>query len=183
MDASEAGHNTSNDRNRQFVALLAKHERGLSGYVLSLIPNWADADDVLQETKLRLWEQFDTYDPGKDFGVWARTIAHYQVLTHRKRSGRQSARFTDTYVELMAIEAATVAQDAQIRHRLLSQCLQALDDLGRKTLALCYSDNRSIKDVAILFGRSVRGLQRAVANLRQKLQQCIEDHMHREELK
>jgi hypothetical protein len=38
----------------------------------------------------------------------------------------------------------------------------------------------SIKDVAIMLGRSVRGLQRAVATLRKTLQQCIEDRLHQE---
>ena len=47
--------------NREFVRLLAEHERQLSGYVHALIPLWQDAEDVLQNTKLRLWEQFDSF--------------------------------------------------------------------------------------------------------------------------
>jgi len=42
--------------------LLAKNERRLSQYVLALVPNWADADDLIQQTKVRLWEQFGQYD-------------------------------------------------------------------------------------------------------------------------
>ena len=170
-----------NDRNtKQFVSLLAKHERALTGYVLSLVPNWSDADDILQETKLRLWEQFGDYDPAKDFGAWARSIAHYHVLTYRKRSSRQSTRFTGTFVELVAAEAQAVMAEADLRHYFLADCLAALRDSSRKLLVLCYASDMSVKDVAIMLGRSVRGLQRAVAALRKNLQQCIEDRLHQE---
>ena len=75
----------TNEHVERFVQLLSKCERRLNDYVLSLVPNWADAEEVLQETKLRLWQQYHEYDPTKDFGAWACTIAYYQVLTMRKR--------------------------------------------------------------------------------------------------
>jgi RNA polymerase sigma-70 factor (ECF subfamily) len=170
-----------NDRNtKSFVSLLAKHERALTGYVLSLVPNWSDADDIVQDTKLRLWEQFGDYDPNKDFGAWARSIAHFHVLTYRKQSSRQSSRFTNAFVELVAAEASTVIAKADLRHRFLHDCLSALGDANRKLLVLCYGSNRSVKDVAIMLSRSVRGLQRSVATLCKSLQQCIEDRLRQE---
>jgi DNA-directed RNA polymerase specialized sigma24 family protein len=42
---------------RQFIRLMTKHERLVYGYILSLVPNWADADEILQETNIRLWEE------------------------------------------------------------------------------------------------------------------------------
>ena len=66
------------------MRLLAEHERQLAGYVHTLVPLWQDAEDVLQNTKLRLWEQFDSFQLGTDFAAWAITIAGYMVRTHRK---------------------------------------------------------------------------------------------------
>ena len=59
----------------QFVELLGRNERQLSAYVLTLVADWNDAHDVLQEVRLRLWQQFADYDPAGDFGAWARSIA------------------------------------------------------------------------------------------------------------
>ena len=70
MSADDAQFSDREIRTREFVRLLSVHEQELSGYVISLVPNWADADEVIQETKLRLWVQFDQYDAAKDFGVW-----------------------------------------------------------------------------------------------------------------
>jgi RNA polymerase sigma-70 factor (ECF subfamily) len=165
------------ERAKLFVDLLAQHERGLSGYIVALVPNWSDADDVLQETKLRLWEQFEKYDPSKDFGGWARAIAHFQVLTYRKQSNRHSARYTSEFVDLVAIEAASVAVEANVRHRFLDECMRRLGEAGRKLLILCYAGNLSIKEVALRLGRSIRGLQNAVAKLRKNVQQCVENRL------
>ncbi|WP_145282237.1 sigma factor [Pirellulimonas nuda] len=74
---------TQSDRSAAFVTLLAASERQLAGFVLALLPNFADADEVLQETKLRLWEQFDGYDPSQSFDAWARSVAYFQILTKR----------------------------------------------------------------------------------------------------
>ena len=81
-------------RYREYVRLLAEHERQLAGYVHALVPLWQDAEDVLQDTKLRLWEQFDTFQLGTNFAAWSFTIAGYLVRKHRKdrqRSGFVSA--------------------------------------------------------------------------------------------
>ncbi len=81
-----ASTSTSNDRRTQeYLRLLGQHEARLVGFIFSLVPHWADADDVAQEVRIALWNEFDKYDPAKDFGAWARTIAYYEVLTYRKK--------------------------------------------------------------------------------------------------
>ena len=57
---------------KDFLVLFQQHERQIYGYILSLVPNIASADDISQNTSLRLWERFDQFDPNKDFGAWAR---------------------------------------------------------------------------------------------------------------
>ena len=79
--------------------MLAEHERQLAGYVHTLVPSWQDAEDVLQNTKLRLWEQFESFQRGTDFAAWAFTIAGYMVRTHRKTCQRQRVCFSDDLLE------------------------------------------------------------------------------------
>jgi RNA polymerase sigma-70 factor, ECF subfamily len=170
-------------RTREFVRLLSVHEQELSGYVVSLVPHWADADEVLQETKLRLWEQFDQYDPTRDFGGWARAIAYFMVLAYRKRSQRASARFSQQFVDVVSREAALLATDAYPLRQALSGCIAKLSQAARELLWACYAGKETIKDVAVRLGRSVRGTQRAVAQIRSELQHCIEDAMRQEDLR
>jgi len=58
------------------------------GVVLSAGWNLAEADALVRETCLRLWDEFDKYVPGSSFAAWSLTVAHYEVLTWRKRASR-----------------------------------------------------------------------------------------------
>lgn len=180
MEEANAKRSGDNDPAREFVRLLAQHERRLYGYVVSLVPNWHDADEIVQETKIRLWEQFAQYDRRRDFGAWACTIAYYLVLAHRKTVQRKQARFSQQFVDLMAAEATALADEVDDRHHALQQCLEILSTTNRQLIARCYQGNETIKEVAIQMGRPIAGTQKAVARIRHKLQACIESKLQQE---
>lgn len=174
-------HRESDQRATDFLRLVTQHDRQLKAYVLSLVPHWADADDILQDTKLELWQRFAEYRPTGDFGAWARRIIYYRVMTFRNQSGRNRVHFSNEALQLVATEAATVAHEADARLRTLARCLQKLNDAARTLLWRCHAGGATITDVALSLGRSVRGTQHAVAKIRGSLQQCIEREMRGEE--
>jgi RNA polymerase sigma-70 factor, ECF subfamily len=166
LDASES--------KREFVVLLTKHERMIYGYVLSLVPNMADADEIVQETCLRLWDEFDRYVPGSSFAAWALTVAHYEVLTWRKRASRSKLVFDDALVELIAKERGVVERSAGPRHEALADCLGELSDRNQRLVAECYGAGRKIKDVAAKLQRTEASVYKALERVRTALHQCIE---------
>jgi RNA polymerase sigma-70 factor (ECF subfamily) len=74
---------SSPDRAEEFVFLLARHERLLGAYVMTMVPHPQDADDILQEAKVVMWRNFTKFEPGTNFGAWARKVAFHQVLAYR----------------------------------------------------------------------------------------------------
>ena len=69
----------------EFVQLFSAHQRGVHAYISALVPSATDADDLMQETSLALWEKFDEFDPQRDFHRWACGVAYISVLRHRRR--------------------------------------------------------------------------------------------------
>ncbi len=61
------------------------------GYVLTLVPHRADADDVLQEVSFVLWEKFDPDEPPADFAAWGCRIAYFKILELFKKNRRRVA--------------------------------------------------------------------------------------------
>ena len=59
------------DAQQRFLSLFLRSEREIFRYVVALVPNLADADDIVQQTAIALWEKFDSYDPEKPFTPWA----------------------------------------------------------------------------------------------------------------
>ena len=48
-----------------FVRLLGQNQRRLFLYIMSMVPNWNDAEEIIQETNLVLWREFARFDhPG-----------------------------------------------------------------------------------------------------------------------
>src|SRR4029434_4267554 len=59
------------DAQQRCLSLLLRSEREIFRYVAALIPNVADAEDIVQQTAIALWERFDAYDPTQPFTPWA----------------------------------------------------------------------------------------------------------------
>ncbi|HRS72819.1 MAG TPA: hypothetical protein P5175_13345, partial [Anaerohalosphaeraceae bacterium] len=45
----------------EFVSLLTAQQTRIYAYILSLVPNFSDADDILQDTTKIMWERFDDF--------------------------------------------------------------------------------------------------------------------------
>jgi RNA polymerase sigma-70 factor, ECF subfamily len=176
------------DRPRQeqqdFVRLLVKHERQLEGFILALVPNWSAADDIAQETKLRLWEQFDQFRSGHDFGAWARTIAYYQVLSYRTRSKRLRERpFSEQFMQSLAEEESSRQDETGLRERFLASCMEKLSEKSRALLRLVYSGRRTIRQIARQLDRSEAATYKAVQTIRLWLHKCVEEEVRKEDLR
>jgi len=62
---------SSEERVKDFMRLFTSNEPRLRAFAMSLIPNWADAEDVMQQANLVLWSKFEQFELGTDFYAWA----------------------------------------------------------------------------------------------------------------
>jgi DNA-directed RNA polymerase specialized sigma24 family protein len=61
----------SDERTARYVQLLTDHQRGLFAYVVSLLGDVNESQNVLQETNMVLWRRSTDFVEGTDFGAWA----------------------------------------------------------------------------------------------------------------
>jgi RNA polymerase sigma-70 factor, ECF subfamily len=167
--------------NHEFVRLLASHERQLSGYVHTLVPLWQDAEDILQDTKVRLWEQFDSFRREGDFGAWAIAIANWMVRTHRKKCQRQRVCFSDRLLEKMSQHLPAISSPIQDERALaLMECVMALNDANRHLLRLSCTGQRKIKDIASELGQTASATYTGLFRIRRSLFECVQRRLHEE---
>jgi RNA polymerase sigma-70 factor (ECF subfamily) len=169
-------------RNREFVRLLGTHEQQLAEYVHALIPLWQDAEDVLQNTRLCLWEQFDSFQTGTNFAAWAFTIARYAVRTHRTNSQRQRVCFSDDVLEKISRHLPTIsASTPNTRLSALIECVKKLSKANRKLLSLVYASQQKIKCIARELGQTSSAVYVALFRVRHSLYECVEKRLQKEE--
>src|SRR6188472_4044551 len=76
---------------QRFLSLFLRSEREIFRYVASLVPNVADAEDIVQQTALVLWEKFSAYDPLQPFTPWACRFALNKARQWLERRQRWQA--------------------------------------------------------------------------------------------
>lgn len=167
-------------RNREFVRLLGEHELRLAAYIHTLLPVWHDAQDVLQETKLRLWEQFDSFQLGTDFAAWAFTVAGYLVRAHRKRCQRRRVCFSDDLLDELSQQIPVVSFVEEDRVLALVECVKGLDAAGRNLLRLFCTGHKKIKDIAGDLGQTPSATYQALSRIRRRLFKCVERRLQEE---
>jgi RNA polymerase sigma-70 factor, ECF subfamily len=157
-----------------FASLYARHHVDLLRYVLTLVPDRAQAEDIVQETARILWQKASEYDPALPFLPWARRFAYFEVLKFRRREGLRRRFFSDTLVETLADERPAADEFLEARRRALSGCLANLDEPSRRLLADRYSGpHGSVTDLAAQRGATPNALYLALHRIRLRLLDCI----------
>ena len=166
---------SDDDRAEQFIQLLGEHERRLAAYVLTFVPRTADADDILQETKLALWRSFDRFESGTSFGAWARQAAFNRILDYRKRKGREQKRlvFSDACLQHLADTFEQHADHREARSDRLSQCVAKLSPNHRQILLLRYTEELSVAAIADRIDRTATATYRVLSRIRLALRDCV----------
>lgn len=167
------------DRAEEFVFLLARHERLLGAYVMTMVPHPQDADDILQEAKVVMWRHFAKFELGTNFGAWARKIAFHQVLAFRKRKHRDRLEFSEDFLRAVADEAESSADRLEQRERLLHECVAKLPAEHRDALHLRYQEGLSLEAMASRLERTVGALYRLLSRVRHILHECVSKHLQR----
>ncbi len=163
------------EKSKRFLRLFLQNERRLYAYILTLLPNRADADDVLQEASLVMWDKFNDEHPPTDFAAWGCRIAYYKVLDCCKKQQRSRVFFSQTLLERLSETAIEQTASLQLDERrdALAACIEKLRPRDRELLAHRFAEGATIQTAAAHDGRSIDAVYKALAKIRQILFDCV----------
>lgn len=165
---------------RDFVGLWTAHARQVYAYILTLVANWADAEDIFQETSTTLWEKFDEFQLGSDFTAWACRTAYFKTLSHGKQQGK-AVGVSPEFLAAVSEEVERMSEQLDAQHFALADCLERLTPRDRNLIDLRYSPQGNVKAVADQVGRSVPAIYKALQRIHQTLFECIQRKLAAEE--
>lgn len=159
---------------KKYVTLLAGVQPRLYRYIMGLVGNAADADQVLQEARRRMGQRFGEYTEGTDFLIWAMMIAFGCVEEYRRREA-QSGRlvFSDAVVEVLKKEALSAAVWEKIPYGDLKRCILKLPEKDRHLVQARYIDGKSVETITVGSIRSEAGVTGALARIHDVLLDCV----------
>jgi RNA polymerase sigma-70 factor (ECF subfamily) len=153
-----------------FEKIVEQTKDRLFAFLVQLVGNEQDAEDLAQEAFVKAWRKLDTFDGRARFTTWLYTIAKNGAFTHlRKRRAHESI---DDLQELLAAEPITNNEEGDSIWIMARQ----LKPKFYETLWLFYAEGFSLRETAMILDTNavtVRvNLYRARAALAKKLERA-----------
>ena len=163
----------SPDPHERFISLMTRHQPDIRAFLSSVVWDRHRVEDLLQETALVLWRKYDTYDPSRSFGAWARGIA---LNLARQSQDRHKA--SEVALSAPALQAVARAYDAtpefgSDRQEALRTCLEGLPDPSRRILALRYENSMTLDAIARRLEKRLEAVHMTLSRIRAKLLSCV----------
>jgi RNA polymerase sigma-70 factor (ECF subfamily) len=158
----------------RFLSLFLRSEREMFRYVAALVPNVVDAEDIVQQTALALWEKFDAYDPNQPFTPWACRFALNKAKQWIERRQRWQALLENGLAEELARRREELWPELETRLRHLEDCLAKLPDEQRSLIEGYYYRRDGVERLAENAGRTVAATYKTLQRIRQALLLCVE---------
>jgi len=158
-----------------FARLYERTSAKLYGICIRLLGNEAEAEDVLQDVYVTVWQKAERFDRGR-----ASPITWLAVLTRNKGIDRLRRRATKSE----PIEAAAdVADDSPLPFELvrqrqdagrLSDCLEELDERPRAMIRAAFLDGATYPELAEREGVPLGTMKSWIRRAMQRLRGCLE---------
>ncbi len=157
-----------------FGELLGRHTGAVAGYSYRMLGNAAEADDIAQETFLRLWRGREKWEPRAQVRTWLLRVAHNLCIDRFRR--REVV--IDEFLEVADGRPSPAAelQSKQVR-RVVTTALAALPERQRSAIGLVYYEGLSNVEAAEVLGVSVDALESLLSRGRRSLRQNL-SHLH-----
>lgn len=176
-DDSELIQQFQNGEVKAFEVLVRKYQRPLFTFLLRLVGNRQSAEDLFQDTFLRVLDALPKYKESGRFTGWLFSIANNLAIDLLRRRRVQRGYFLDSEQELaMSIDDENTADAVVEKAEMLQKveaALQQLPEKQRQIFLLRQHSDMSFKEIAELLGEPLNTvlshMHYAVMKLRKQL--------------
>ena len=172
----------THSENDNFLKLLIPNQKRIFSYIVRLIPNYADAEDVMQEVAELLWKKYSEYKPGTDFLAWALAVARYKVYEYYKENKRNQQRLSNETVRILEKEAQQQYDKEDHRIDAIKNCLIKLSLDDYKIVKLRYELNEKVANIAARYGCSVQSIYNNLTRIHDALMLCVKRQLRQEDV-
>jgi RNA polymerase sigma-70 factor, ECF subfamily len=173
---------------RAFELLVTRHRKALFNFILRFVRDTAQAEDVTQETFLRLVKGADAYERQAKFTTWLYTIARNLCVDASRRGKHRKAASLDaplgdddnagSLLDLLPDGSAGVDRQAQSRELglRLRQAIEALPDEQREIFLLREVADLQFNEIANVVGCPENTVKSRMRYALEKLREALEEY-------
>lgn len=156
-----------------FLDLLMQNQMRIYAYILSMVRNYHDADDILQETAKIMFEKYADSRPINNFVGWAIQIANFKIMEYRKKKANAHIHYDKELFEMFASMVRDEVQRPDSRLEKLTKCLKKLTPRSRKLVELRYYQDLKPRQISSLLGLSITNVYKSMTRIHSQLLDCV----------
>jgi RNA polymerase sigma-70 factor (ECF subfamily) len=160
--------------------LINRYQHRLYRFLVRLVQDSATAEDLFQQTWVRMIEKIGSYDSRRNFEAWLFAIARNLAIDHLRRRREVSLDVADDSGHAPVDRLISDARDVldQLlefeRGTLLASTIQELPAIHREVLTLRFEEDMKLEQIAEVVGIPISTvksrLHRALESLRRRIE-------------
>lgn len=162
-----------------FRLLLQRYSRKTYWHVRRIVISHDDADDVVQNTFIKVWEKLDSFREDSQFYTWLYRIATNEALAflQKKKSNLTSSMegFQDQLGEKLVAETYFNGNKVEL---LLQQAILTLPEKQRLVFNMKYYENLKYEEMEAILGTSVGALKASYHIAVKKIEEILKKSLN-----
>ena len=163
------------DKRREFESIVREYSEQLYYTIRRIVLTHDDANDVLQETFLKAWNAFDTFQGGSKVSTWITRIAINESLDFLRRNKHQASATSDD----LSVAKTLLADeyfDGSETEAMLQEAIAQLPDVQRTVFQLRYFEEMKYSDISKLLDTSEGALKASYHIAVKKITEFFNSH-------
>lgn len=153
-----------------FEQLVLRYERRLFGFFLVRVQNRQTAEDLTQETFLRIFRHIRRFQPEHTFKTWIFTIAYRLTISHY-RKGSAAGPEERERVDFRTPESLWMAEE--MRKGIWTVVRESLTADQAAAVMLYYREEMSVRDIATSMAKSESNIKVLLHRARKQLAKVL----------
>lgn len=164
-------------KEKAFTALIKKYQEKLYWHVRRMVVDHDDANDVLQNMFIKVWNALDNFREDSQLYTWLYRIATNESLTFLQQQKRRSAvSLNDVESGLSNKVKADTGFDANKLEWKLQLAIQQLPEKQRAVFNLRYYDEMPYEEMSRVLETSEGALKASYHHAVKKIEEFIKNH-------
>ncbi len=164
--------------------LIQRYEARLLRYIIRLSGvRKEDAEDILQETFIKVYKNLNEYNANLSFSAWIYRITHNETISHLRRlKARPKIAESEDSSLLMDFVKSDPGFGADIENKFLAkdlaEVIDSLDDKYRDVIILMYLEDKSYKEISDIIKKPVGTVATLISRAKKQLKDKIMKNNH-----
>jgi RNA polymerase sigma-70 factor (ECF subfamily) len=152
--------NNEKTRNAAFNLLLQKYQQKIYWHIRRLVIDHDDADDLVQETFVKVWKNLHNFRADSQLYTWIYRIATNESITFlNKKKTKNNVSLDDVDTDLSETLASSTYFDGDKIQRKLQNAILTLPEKQRIIFNMKYFDDMKYEEISEVLGTSVGALK------------------------